>query len=134
MPSTRVDNVSIAAESPVQCPNTCAASSMISELSDLEFVQSKYDNFRIFVRSLAPQEEKLLAWSTWLDKLPLSVFLAGGDGELRGVRKATTDEQRSVEAGLVLERFAMDWDFELSRIESADIIRLTRYLLLFATC
>ena len=131
MSSSRASNV---AEGPAPSQNVPGVSTLTCELSDHDWVAQRYDNFRIFVRSLAPQEEKLEAWSTWLDKLPLSIFLAGGDGELRGVRKATTDEQRSVEAGLVLERFAMDWDFELSRIDSADIIRLTRYLLLFATC
>jgi len=103
-------------------------------LSDQAWVQSKYDRFRLFVRSLVPQEPKVEAWTVYLDKLPLAVFLAGGDQELKGVREASTDAKRSTEAGLVLERFALDWDFELDKITAADILRLTRYLLLFATC
>ena len=132
--SSRPDNVSAAAESPAPSPNASADSSTTSELSDAEWVQGKFTNFRTFVRSLTPQEPKAAEWSTWLDKLPLAVFLAGGDGELKGVREASTDEKRDQEAGLVLERFALDWGFELDKITAADKIRLTRYLLLFASC
>lgn len=109
------------------------------ELTDADWVQAKYENFRAFVRSLVPQlqDPKLEEWADWLDKLPLAVFVAGGDGELKGVRKAADSanyEQRVREAMLVLARFALDWDFELSRISDADREKLRRYILLFASC
>jgi len=86
------------------------------ELTDSDWVNAKYSNFRHHVRGLVPQEPKLLEWADWLDRLPLPVFLAGGDGELKGVRGASTDEKRADEADLVLERFALEWDFDLGRI------------------
>ena len=124
----------IAAEGPAPSPNASADSSTTCELTDAEWVASKYQNFRAYVRSLVPQEPKVEEWSIWLDKLPLAVFLAGGDGELKGVRKAPEGDARNAAAALVLERFAMDWDFALDKITAADKIRLTRYLLLFASC
>ena len=130
--SSRPDNIAV--EGPAPSPNASANSSTTCELTDADWVASKYKNFRSFVRSLVPQEPKLEEWADWLDKLPLAVFLAGGDGELKGVREASTDAERSTEAGLVLERFALDWGFDLERITAADKIRLTRYLLLFASC
>ena len=130
--SSRPDN--IAAESPAPSPHASADSSTTCELTDAEWVQGKYTNFRAFVRSLVPQEPKVEEWSIWLDKLPLSVFLAGGDGELKGVREASTDAKRSTEAGLVLERFALDWDFDLSLISDEAQDKLRRYILLFASC
>ena len=125
----------IVAESPARSQPTCAEAMTTCESTDQEWVLSKYCNFRLFVRSLAPQEPKLLEWSLWLDKLPLSVFLAGGDGELAGVRGAsdsTNHNKRADEAVLVLERWAMDYKFELSRISETDRIKLARYIELFA--
>ena len=89
--SSRPDNVSVAAE-PAKSQSTSATSSMISDeaLSDQAWAQAKYLNFRLFVRSLVPQEPKLAEWADWLDKLPLAVFLAGGDGELRGSGRPLT--------------------------------------------
>jgi len=101
-------------------------------ISDTEWVAQRYLNFRLFVHSLAPQEPKLADWSDWLKTIPLGVFLAGGDCELKGMREASTDEKRAEEANLVLERFALEWDFDLGRITAADKLRLKRYLLLFA--
>ena len=132
--SSRPDNVSAAAESPAPSPHASADSSTTCELTDAEWVASKYQNFRAFVRSLVPQDPKLEEWSIWLDKLPLSVFLSGGDGELKGVRKAASDKQRNTQAGLVLERFSVDWDFDLSRISDEAQDKLRRYILLFASC
>ena len=131
--SSRPDNVS--AESPAPSPHASAEiSTTCSELSDADWVASKYTRFRDYVRSLVPQEPKVEEWSIWLDKLPLAVFLAGGDGELKGVRKAPEGDARNAAAALVLERFAMDWGFALDKITAADNIRLTRYRLLFASC
>ena len=62
------------------------------------------------------------------------MFLAGGDGELKGVREAASDKQRNTQAGLVLERFSVDWDFDLSRISQIDTEKLRRYILLVASC
>ena len=110
--SSRPDNV-VVAESPAPSPPASAASTttceITGELSDHDWVNGKYSNFRLYVRSLVPQEPKLEEWADWLDRLPLNIFLAGGDGELRGVRGATTDEKRAEEAGLVLERWALDY-------------------------
>ena len=128
---SRPDNLAV--ESPAQSQPASAGSSTTSEEpTDHAWVLSKYVNFRQHVRSLVPQEPALLEWSLWLDRLPLSVFLAGGDGELAGVRGASTDDKRADEAGLVLERFGLEWDFDLGRITAADKLRLTRYLLLFS--
>ena len=131
--STRPDNVSVAAESPTQSPNTCAESTMISELSDQAWVQSEYDCFRLFVHSLESQEPLLEAWSTWLDKIPLAVFLAGGDSELKGVRGASDDDTRDRAADLVLQRFAVQWDFDIELICGADRKTLRRYIALFSS-
>ena len=129
---SRPDNLAV--ESPAQSQPTSVASTTTSEeLTDNQWVLSKYNNFRRHVRSFVSQEPKLGEWADWLDKLPLSVFLTGGDGELKGMREASTDEKRADEADLVLERFALEWDFDLGRITAADKLRLTRYLLLFAT-
>jgi len=97
-------------------------------------VGQKYANFRAFVHSLVPQEPKVEEWADWLDKLPLAVFLAGGDGELKGVRGASTDDERKAAAALVLERFALDWGFDLGRISPVDTEKMRRYILLFASC
>jgi hypothetical protein len=133
--SRRIDNVSVAADAPEKSPQTCVESGTIFEpLSDHEWVHGKYTNFRAYVRSLVVQESKLQAWADWLDKIPLAIFLAGGDGELRGVREATTDEQRAAAAGLVLERFAAQWDFDLERICESDREKLRLYIHLFAAC
>ena len=126
---SRPDNLYVAG-SPAQSVPAPAASTMIS---DTEWVAQRYLNFRQHVRSLVAQEPKLLEWAYWLDKLPMAVFLAGGDCELKGVRGASTDDKRADEAGLVLERFGLEWDFDLGRITAGDKLRLTRYLLLFAT-
>ena len=101
-------------------------------VSDHEWVLSKYVNFRGHVRGLVAQEPKLLEWADWLDKLPLSIFLAGGDGELKGVRGAADDDRRAAEAGLVLERWALDYEFQLERISDADKEKLRRYISLFS--
>ena len=85
--SSRPDNIAV--EAPARCQRASAESTTTCELSDHDWVAEKYCNFRLFVRSLAPQEPKLPEWADWLDKLPLSVFLAGGDGELAGVRGAS---------------------------------------------
>ena len=132
MSSSRADNV--AAESPAPSPNESVANSTTSEPTDHEWALSKYSNFKAFVHSLIPQEQKLEEWAEWLDRLPLSVFLAGGDGELKGVREATTDERRADEACLVLQRWAMDYHFDLDRISEADRDKLHRYITLFASC
>ena len=134
MSSSRADNVSIAAESPAPSQNVPAASTTTCELTDAEWVAQRYDNFRAFVRSLAPQEPKLAEWGDWMLTIPLPVFLAGGDCELKGVREASTDKQRAAEAVLVLERWALQYSFEVERINPADILRITRYITCFATC
>jgi hypothetical protein len=109
---------------------------MISDeaLSDHAWAQAKYDNFRKFVRSLVPQEPRLEAWETWLLTIPLAVFLAGGDQELKGVREASDDAKRSAEAGLVLDRWALTYHFCIERICEADRKTLRRYINLFAAC
>ena len=132
--SSRPDNLAV--ESPAQSlPASVDAMTIFNrtrELSDLDWVAAKYGNFRNHVRSLVPQEPKLEEWSLWLDKLPMAVFLTGGDGELKGVRGASTDEKRAEEAGLVLERFGLEWDFDLGRISDADKDKLSRYITLFS--
>ena len=133
--SRRLDNVSVSAEAPGGSPHTCVGSGTICEpLSDHEWVQEKYNNFRGCVRSLVVQEPKLEEWHLWLDTIPLAIFLAGGDGELRGVREASTDEQRFAEAGQVLERWALLYSFTLSKITAEQNIRLQRYVIFFASC
>ena len=129
---SRPDNV--AAGGPAPSPNESVANSTTSEPSDHEWALSKYDNFRLFVRSLTPQEPKLLAWADWLDRLPLSVFLAGGDGELQGVRGASDVTKRDREADLVLERWGLTYGFDLETITASDKMRLSRYVLLFSSC
>jgi len=131
--SLRSDNLAVAVR-PAQSVPASAGSSTTCELSDADWVAEKYTNFRLFVHSLAPQEPKLADWSDWLKTIPLAVFLAGGDCELKGVREALTDKQRAAEALLVLERWALQYSFEVEKINPADILRITRYILLFATC
>jgi len=131
MSSSRKNNVAVG--NPALSLPTPAGSSTTCELSDADWVAQRYLNFRHHVRGLVPQEPKLLEWADWLDRLPLSVFLAGGDGELKGVRSASTDERRADEAGLVLERWALEYHFQLGRIFDADRKKLRRYILLFAT-
>ena len=130
MPS-RPDNLAVAcfAEGPGLSQPAPAASTMIS---DHEWVAQRYFNFRAFVGSLVAQEPALASWVTWLDELPLRVFLAGGDHELKGVRGAATDDKRAEEAGLVLERWALQYDFDLERIFETDRDKLRRYILLFS--
>jgi hypothetical protein len=72
-------------------------------------------------------------WASWLLTIPLPIFLAGGDHELKGVREASTDEQRAEAADLAIARFSVEWDFDLSRIFDADRKKLQRYILLFAS-
>jgi len=127
----RPDNV-VVAESPARSQPTSAEAMTTCELTDHDWVNGKYRNFRHHVRGLVAQEPKLLEWADWLDKLPLSVFLAGGDGELKGVRGAADDDRRAAEAGLVLERWALDYQFELDRISDADKEKLRRYISLFS--
>ena len=128
--SSRPDNIVV---SPARCQRAPAESTTTCEPTDHEWVLSKYCNFRLFVRSLAPQEPKLLEWADWLDKLPLSVFLAGGDCELAGVSGASTDDsKRAEEAGLVLERWALQYAFQLERIFETDREKLRRYISLFS--
>ena len=135
MSSSRADNVSVAAAGPAPSQHVPAASTTTCEaLSDAEWVAQRYDNFRAFVHSLVAQEPKLAEWADWLTTIPLAVFLAGGDQELKGVREATTDEQRAVAAGLVLDRWALDYVFDLEKITAADQKKLRRYIQLFATC
>ncbi len=124
----------VAAGGPIQSQYVPGGSTPTCELSDQEWVQERYINFRGHVRALVVQEPKLEEWATWLDKLPLAVFLAGCDHEVRAVRAATTDEQRFAEADLVLSRWALEYDFDLRKITSVDNIRLQRYVLLFSAC
>ena len=130
MSSSRKNNVAVG--NPALSLPTPAGSSTTCEFSDADWVAQRYLNFRHHVRGLVPQEPKLLEWSLWLDKLPLSVFLAGGDGELKGVRGAAGDDKRAAEAGVVLERWALDYQFELDRISDADKEKLRRYISLFS--
>ncbi len=135
--SRRIDNVAV--EAPGGSPQTSDGGGTICEplsepLSDHAWVQQKYKNFRGHVRGLVPQEQKLLAWADWLDVVPLAVFLAGCDHEVRGVRAATTDEQRFAEADLVLGRWALHYEFDLGKISADDILRLQRHVLLFSAC
>jgi len=128
---SRPDNLAV--ESPAQSQPASAGSSTTSEEpTDHAWVLSKYVNFRQHVRSLVAQEPKLLEWADWLDKLPMAVFLAGGDCELAGVRGASTDDKRAEEAGLVLERWALQYDFDLERIFETDRDKLRRYISLFS--
>ena len=122
--------VAAAAEGPAPSPNASADNTTIS---DAEWVASKYRNFCAFVHSLVPQEPKLKEWGDWLDKLPLSVFLAGGDLELKGVREASTDEKRDQEAGLVLDRWALQYGFDIDRISDEAQEKLRRYITLFSS-
>ena len=126
----RPDNIAVGG--PAQSVPASDEAMTTCEPTDHEWVLSKYVNFRGHVRGLVAQEPKLLEWSLWLDKLPLSVFLAGGDGELAGVRGASTDDKRAEEAGLVLERWALQYDFDLERITTADTEKLRRYISLFS--
>ena len=128
---SRPDNI-IAVEGPGLSVPAPAASTTTCEPTDHAWVLSKYVNFRQHVRSLVAQEPKLLEWADWLDKLPMAVFLAGGDCELAGVRGASTDDKRAEEAGLVLERWALQYDFDLERIFETDRDKLRRYISLFS--
>ena len=129
---SRPDNVSVAAESPAPSPNKSVANSTTSEPSDQAWAQGKYSNFIAYVGSLVVQEAKLKDWADWLHTLPLSVFLAGGDHELKGVRGASDDTKRGSEAGLVLDRWALTYNFCLDRLSAADQEKLRRYILLFS--
>ena len=131
--SRRPDNVSVAAVEPAPSPNTSAASMKTSELTDAEWVAQRYSNFKAFVRSLVPSVPNLDSWSVWMASLPLSVFLGGGDQELKGVREALTDKQRAAEAVLVLERWSLAYTFDLDLISDEAKDKLRRYIQLFAT-
>ena len=126
--SLRPDNV--AADALAPSPHASADS---STTSDAEWVAQRYSNFRSFVGSLVVQEPRLDEWASWLLTIPLPIFIAGGDQELKGVREASTDEKRDQKAGLVLERWALTYDFELSRISGDDRNKLRRYITLFAS-
>ena len=104
-----------------------------SELTDAEWVAQRYSNFKAFVRSLVPSVPNLDSWSVWMASLPLSVFLGGGDQELKGVREALTDKQRAAEAVLVLERWSLAYTFDLDLISDEAKDKLRRYIQLFAT-
>ena len=130
---SRPDNVDIAAENPAPSPNESDGSSTTcNELTDAQWVAQRYVNFRLFVRSLTPQEPRLAEWASWLERLPVAVFLAGGDQELQGVRGASDDTKRDREADLVLQRFAVQWDFDLERICEAARKKLCLYIALFS--
>jgi hypothetical protein len=64
----------------------------------------------------------------------MAAFLAGGDCELKGVRGASDSDKRAAEADLVLQRWALQYGFDLSRIFDADREKLRRYILLFSAC
>ena len=132
--SSRPDNVACFAVRPALSLPASAEAMMSCKLSDHEWVAAKYVNFRQHVRSLVPREPALSEWSLWLDELPLRVFLAGGDHELAGVRGAPDSDKRAAEADLVLERWALQYGFELSRICDTDIKKLQRYIVLFSAC
>ena len=132
--SSRSDNLvavrpALSLPASVDAMTTCEST---KELSDHDWVAAKYANLRQHVRGLVPQEPKLLEWSLWLDRLPMAVFLAGGDGELKGVRGASTDDKRAEEAGLVLQRWALQYDFDIERIFETDRNVLRRYISLFS--
>ena len=134
MSSSRADNISAVAE-PAQCQATSASSTTTCELTDHAWAQAKYDNFRLFVGTLVVQEPRLEEWASWLLTIPLSIFLAAGcGGELKGVREASDDAKSSEEAGLVLSRWGLTYGFDLEKITAGDKLRLTRYILLFASC
>ena len=130
--SARRDNVSVAAVGPSPSQNVPGGSTTTCELTDAQWVAQRYANFKSFVHSLESQERKLEEWASWLDKVPLAVFLAGGDSELKGVREASDDAKRSEEAGLVLDRWALTYNFCLDRLSAADQDKLQRYVLLFS--
>ena len=130
--SSRPDNVACFAVRPALSQRTSVDAMTTCELTDNQWALSKFSNFKAFVGSLVVQEPKLEEWSLWLDRVPLGVFLASGDGELKGVRGAADEDKRAAEAALVLERFACDWDFDLERIFGADRLKLARYIELFA--
>jgi hypothetical protein len=135
--SSRPDN--LAACSAVEhgkSPLVPAASTRTSDeaLSDQAWLQTKHKNFICFVGSLVIQEPKLKEWWEWLSKIPLSVFMAGGDHELKGVRGASTDEQRAAEAAKVLDRWSLDHGFDLERICRSSQEKLRLYIRLFASC
>ena len=130
--SRRLDNVSVAAVGPSPSQNVPGESTTTCELSDAQWVAQRYTNFKAFVHSLEAQEPRLNEWSLWLDKVPLAIFLAGGDQELKGVREASDDAKRSEEAGLVLDRWALTYAFDLEKITAADQDKLQRYVLLFS--
>ena len=125
-----------AAESPAPSPNASAASSTTCELTDTDWVREKYTNFRVFVRSLVPQEPKVEEWADWLDALPMGVFLAGGDDELAAVRQAAyrgDQRVRDLEAGLVVERWATLYGFDTAALRDEQLGKLQRYVALFAS-
>ena len=130
--SARPDNVSVSAVGPSPSQNVPGGSTTTCELTDAQWVAQRYANFKSFVHSLESQERKLEEWASWLDTVPLGVFLAGGDSELKGVREASDDAKRSEESGLVLERWALQYSFVLSKITAADQDKLQRYVLLFS--
>jgi hypothetical protein len=101
-------------------------------ISDATWVASKYTNFKAFVRSLSSLVG-IEEWSDWLDGIPIEVFLGGGHEELKGVRGADSDDKREGEAALVLERWGLQYGFEVSGVSASDKLRLTRYVQLFAS-
>ena len=60
------------------------------------------------------------------------VFLAGGDSELKDVRSASDSDKRADEADLVLERWTLQYGFQLGRISDADRKKMCRYIILFS--
>lgn len=131
MYTRRADNV---AESLGSLPEPSAASMATS--SDADWISEKYNNFRGFVRELVPTIPAVLEWADWLDKLPLSVFLAGGDEELKDVRAAVLkgdNTARDHEARLVVERWATLYTFNTSDLSPEQLDKLRRYACLFAS-
>lgn len=103
---------------------------------DADWIAEKYANFRGFIRSLVPTIPAVLGWADWLDKLPLSVFLAGGDVELAEVRLAAQrgdNTERDHEARLVVSRWAALYSFDEADLSPEQLDKLRRYAALFAS-
>ena len=134
-PTRRADNV--AAEGPGSLPKPSAASMTTSNPDDDDgWVTKKYANFRGFVRELVGTIPAVRPWADWLDALPLLVFLAGGDEELKDVRAAVLrgdNTARDHEARLVVSRWATLYGFDEAALSPEQLDKLRRYVALFAS-
>lgn len=132
--SRRADNVAEGPGSPRK--RSAASMTTCSPDDDDGWVTKKYANFRAFVRELVGTIPAVRPWADWLDALPLLVFLAGGDEELKDVRAAVLrgdNTARDHEARLVVSRWATLHGFDEAALSPEQLDKLRRYVALFAS-